>query len=757
MIKIVSFFEEHIEKIILAAVGLVCLWLLVTHVLLDRPNAVSLDNRKFKPGTIDNYISKEADILKQKLDQPPTAALLEPNKPTITLKGFTALLDSAVRGVDTGVYLPQPYSISGQRYANKKGEYRLPDIGEVSDVAVERIRAVAYVPIEEITEQSIYDKVGHEPNDIDLVTVEAKFDAAGLYQRFNECFAGDDVTTELRDPCLARPVFAAVQLQRQELNPDGSWSNWQTVPRIKIDHLRKLFEVIEDTDKLPAGGIKVRMVQFDNREVMMDLLQPLTYQIASAKQEWYPPSLHKKFVELQNQQQIEERRKAQEEEKKAREEKLQQQRTGTPGGRLGEGPGGAYYEDLAAMETVTGSRTRTTRRSTSERLTDRGLSSDRGRLTDSDRSRDSGRLRESGRLTDSGRPTDSGRRPARGEQGGADERQIEKERLARAKELSTKQAMNDIYNELSKILITPVTDLSRMREPLVFWAHDDTAEPEKTYRYRIRLGVFNPMAGASGVAQQDKSAISLADKSRVKNAILWSEFSSPSATVEIPGVLYFFAKGIQEAAKKVTVQVCKYAMGYWHSEDFLVGQGEVIGKPVESKPPAPAPMPRPVGVETGASRGGRAEANPRIPTYRESSVGQPLYGTGPDTVLPMPETIDYTTGAVLVDVVPVNDWSGGGGKSMFARHYFDMLYSFDGTNIEHTPVDMKYWATDLRTVYGEIQNLQKEPREPLRAWGGQDTGFRRVTPSPLYEGYDERMMEEEMMMEKMRRGEGRMR
>jgi hypothetical protein len=310
--------------------------------------------------------------------------------------------------------------------------------------------------------------------------------------------------------------------------------------------------------------------------------------------------------------------------------------------------------------------------------------------------------------------------------------------------------MNDIYNELIKILITPVTDLSRMREPLVFWAHDDTAEPKKTYRYRIRLGVFNPMAGASRVAQQDKSAISLADKSRIKNAILWSEFSAPSATIEIPGVLYFFAKGIQETAKKVTVQVCKYAMGYWHSEDFLVGQGEAIGKPVESKPVEAKPIkgvPRSLLAQTSSGAG--------PPTY-----GGPagIYGAAQDTLLSMPETIDYTTGAVLVDVVPVNDWSGGSGKSMFARYYFDMLYSFDGTNIEHMPVDVKYWATDLRTVYGEIQNLQKEPREPLRAWGTQGTGPRRITPSPLYrdDGYDALMMEEQMM-EEMRRGEGRMR
>ncbi|MCX5637493.1 MAG: hypothetical protein NTX52_07350, partial [Planctomycetota bacterium] len=238
MIKIVSFFEEHIEKVILAVVGLVCLWLLVTRVLFS-PNVVSYSNKNFSPGSIDNYISDQAELLKQKLDQPPASALPEPNKPK--LKDFVALLDSAVRSVNTRVYLPQPYSSSGQVYAQRA--YSLPDIGEVNGVAVEHIRAVAYVPTEEITEQNGYDKVKHEPNDIDLVTVEAKFDVAGLYRRFHECFASEDVPAEWRDPCLAKPVFAAVQLQRQELNPDGSWSDWQTVPRIKVDQLRGLVEI----------------------------------------------------------------------------------------------------------------------------------------------------------------------------------------------------------------------------------------------------------------------------------------------------------------------------------------------------------------------------------------------------------------------------------------------------------------------------------------------------------------------------------
>ena len=68
MIKISSigsFFEEHIEKIILVIVGLVCVWLLITRVILS-PITVSYDGRNFSPSAIDNYVYEQAQLLKQK-------------------------------------------------------------------------------------------------------------------------------------------------------------------------------------------------------------------------------------------------------------------------------------------------------------------------------------------------------------------------------------------------------------------------------------------------------------------------------------------------------------------------------------------------------------------------------------------------------------------------------------------------------------------------------------------------------------------
>lgn len=597
-----NFFEEHIEKIVLAIVGLVCLWLFVTRVIFS-PAYVEYDNDKFGPDAIDSYISKQAEVLENKLNREPEPKE-QPYEPKVD--DFLAMLNSTVSDVDTSRALPKPIMSSKSRSDDRM--YHLPSIGEVREAAVEHIRAVAYVPNIEINENNVYSADNSEPNDIDLVTVEAKFDVSKLYERFYESFAGEQVKPSWRDPCLAQPIFAAVQLQRQELLPDGSWSDWQDVPRSKVESRREMFRIIENINALPAGGMKVRLLQFDNIEVKMDLLQPEAYQIASAKEEWFPPSLHKEYVKYQKEIDIQQKREAAAERREERASRPRETRTlGTMG--LGE-----------EMSTATGRGTirRTPKTSRADR-------------------RDT-------------------------------KEQSHREIL---------QTLGDISLKFSRISITGETNFAKMNEPLLFWAHDDTVEPGKSYRYKIRLGVFNPIAGTNQFYEQDESM-----KNKV---ILWSEPSNVTEIVNIPKTLYFFPREIQETAKAVTVQVSKYILGYWYNKDFTVKRGELIGNISEYKP-----------------------------TEEENSA------------VTVPKTVDYTTGAVLVDVIPVNDWAGG--SNLHARHFFDMLYSFDGESIERLPIKTRYWSDDLQNKFNEIRRAEKEPKEPLRSWGSGFRPGRTTTP-----------------------------
>jgi len=652
-----NFFEEHIEKVVLAVVGVVSVWLLITHVLIS-PNRVLYGGKKLAPGEIDISIKRQADILEDKLNRKPDpGTIYEPN-----IGKYSDLLKSAIRDIDVrniDFYWPLPIC-SSTSFSKDNRKYHIPRVCNIGRVSVDHIRAVAYVPTKKINKKNPYSKDNSEPNDIDFVTVESSIDAAQLVKDFHESFAGESVPEEWRDPCLAKPVFAAVQLQRKELLGEDDWSQWQTVPLTKIDPYKKMFKVIENAENLPPGGIKVRLLNFDNEQVMKDLLQPEAYRIASVEEEWFPPTLHEKYVKYQRDQEEKEKREAMKAERKKRQEereKRRQERLGIRGGTM---PASGRISSLEEESSVGGMAPgRRGIRGIGMRR-DRGLGPMRGR-----------RFPATGRVPSTTRKIHSGFT-------------TKKKAAEKTNKTLKTTTINDFYDKYEKMLITEETNIAKMSKPLMFWAHDDSVEPGKSYRYRIRLGVFNPIAGTGEVAEQD---ISQKDK-----VVLWSKFSNETETVKIPARLYFFPNKIQEA-KIVTVEVCRYVLGYWYSELFRVRQGEVIGK-----------------VKTVKLKSGTAKEGEQNTETTEAKI---------------PKAIDYSTGAMYVDAMLMNNWAGG--RSMSSAPYYDMLYSFDGTQIKHIPVDQRYWCQELQTKFGEIKQLEKRPRRPLRGWGSKAAHVRRVT------------------------------
>lgn len=704
MIKISSignFFEEHVEKIILAIVGVACALLLITRVILS-PNTVSYDNRNFSPSAIDNYVYEQAQLLRQKLNEPPDQ--LDSYEPKVN--EFLALLDSSINDVDTTVWPVVPYKLEADKAV--AGIYNLPDIGEVNDVDIEHIRAAAYVPIDEVTLKNPYDKAGNEPNDVDLVTVSAKIDISKLYDNFNESFV-EYVDEQWSDPCLAKPVFAAVNLQRQELNDDGSWSDWQNVPRAKIDQYQKLFRIIEDFQDLPPGGLKVQMLQFDNKMVQIELLQPQAYQMASADEEWFPPELHRKYKDLLRKESQEEKREAREAEKEEREKQLDERRSRRTDTRTG----------------IAGRTSRTTGSGFSSGGTGDlyGGGGTNSRSRDRDRSRN--RQSSTGLYGEGGRSTD--RRRSSRTRTSTNDPMMDSLGLYGGEGLGDGRggvqrrgpSTNDVYYEFDDVALNRLTDFSKMKEAMLFWHHDDTVEPKKTYRYRIRLGVFNPLAGTNQLSERDMS--------KKNKVILWSDFSNATEPVEIPGRSYFFARDIQEAAKTITVTVCRYVLGHWYSEDFKVNQGEAIGDVVETEIEEEKPKLR-------GLRGRGTEA--RGADYLRGGFASI---TRPEEKTNVPEQIDYGTGAVMVDAMSINDWWGD--KTLRNRRYYDMLYSYDGTNIEHMPVGTTYWSKEMQTVFSNIVKLEREPHEPFKAFGTS----KRRSMLPGQGDYDDMGLYDELM------------
>lgn len=101
------------------------------------------------------------------------------------------------------------------------------------------------------------------------------------------------------------------------------------------------------------------------------------------------------------------------------------------------------------------------------------------------------------------------------------------------------------------------------------WAHDDTAQAGKTYKYRMRYKIKNPVFSAGNVTQPD----SLADIFAVPSP--WSEWSTP---VTIPAATNFFVESSKSPnSDAVHFAVFRWDKGQQHQESFTVRPGDQIG------------------------------------------------------------------------------------------------------------------------------------------------------------------------------------
>ena len=730
--KIGHFVENHVEKLVLVIVGLACAVLFLKWVILS-PAVVEVNGKKYSAGRIDKAILEQAKELERNLGgsgsdgqkAPPYKSVLsgpiDANSPVIAglidrplPQGFMGLFRSPLGSVTSGA----PVGLSSRAVAGSLRKYKLPPrIGEVTDVAAGYLRAAAWVPLERLTPERGYDKVDVEPNDVDLVTVEAKFDTVQLYRQFRAYFAGEEVArTDWRDPCLAEPVFAAVQLQRRELLSGDAWSEWKAVPRSEAETYGNLFTVAERVEDLPPGGLEIRMMQFKPQNVRMDLLQPQPYQIASSEEDWFPPSFYGKFKTLQRTVELEEKRDEREKSsnQQGRDDGRIRQGGRTGGGTGGQatGPGGRYRNSTTGGgmgDSMYGGTGGTGRR--------RGTQGQQDNLYGPGYGGDQTGRRRGGTTQPRGRTRNQ-----------TDEMGLYGEGMygpyGQGGEMG-KASTHEVYNDFALAMINYRTKLDELEKPLLFWAFDDTVQPGNTYQYRIRLGVFNPVAGTSQLADQDA-----AKKSQV---ILWSEFSDVTEPVEIRPRMYFFAKNVQDAKKSATVEVARYCLGYWRSEDFEVKAGEVIGRETKPKVEERRRLP---GMGQRITDPMYAGGEPYgMPLGAGGMPPMPGYGPGSQDTTNQPELIDYRTGKVLVDLLEVSDW--GEAPNLRPRSYYEMLYTGDGHSIEHMPVSTTNWSKDLVASYQFVKTELRKEQQSFRAF--KKGGIRsRVMPGMMggYEGME---------------------
>jgi hypothetical protein len=729
------FCENHVEKIVLVLVGAVCVWLFFTRVIFS-PNVMMLGRtgKAYTPGQIDRQIyEQKAQELRAKLQQQKKGGVgrtyakkldgpIDAKDPVIDgvikrplPKGFLGLFDSPLSFLNATLTTATPGAAAVAR-ADSDRKYRLPLVPDVTDVGVNLIRAAAYVPLQEVTLQTTYDKAAVEPNDVDLVTVEGRFDVAELYRRFQASFAGVDVQKEeWRDPCMAKPIFAAVQLERQEFAEDGGWTAWQPVPRSRVEASRERFRVYEKVSDLPPGGLGVRLMQFKDDTVTSELLQPEAYQIASAEEEWFPPSFYGKFKDLQRKVEAEKRRDETEKNRK-------QTTTGTQRDAMTRGAQGGMYGGTMQQG---GRGAPGSARGRNQPGGMQGGDMYGGQM--------GGRRGRAGAMTGPGGYPGPGGQTRTGRRGGpGGDMYGDMYGMPGEMGMRRRSSTNEVYFDFFPEMITFREDLSKRTKPLLVWVFDDTVEPGKSYQYRVRVGVFNPVAGTGQIVDRDSD--------KKDQVILWSPYSEITKPVEVQQRTYLFARDVQDKTNTATVEVARYALGYWRTENFQVRPGEAIGKEMEPKKEDDREKRLKDRARMTAGYGYPGAGSDRITGMRGMPPmgpgGMPGYGvpTSPDQQN-VPKTINYRTGKVLVDLVQVNDW--GNAPNLRPRLYYDMLYTGDGTKIEHMPVSASNWPRDVAAAYQYIQTEKRREPQSFRAFNkGGMRGRARPGPGGM-EGYED--------------------
>jgi len=106
--------------------------------------------------------------------------------------------------------------------------------------------------------------------------------------------------------------------------------------------------------------------------------------------------------------------------------------------------------------------------------------------------------------------------------------------------------------------------------PIQTWGHDVNVTPGKTYRYKMRYRIKNPLYNVGGnVAKNAKDT-------QVFACI--SEFSPWTKPVTVPEKTNFFvARGLVSGGSRVQFEVFKWEDGTQHAEMFDVSPGDVLG------------------------------------------------------------------------------------------------------------------------------------------------------------------------------------
>ena len=529
-IKGVNPVEQHFEKAVLGGVSLVLLGVVATQFLLQ-PNRVKVGDAgaPVPPDKIYEPIRSQAQALLARIE---ASDPVMPEIPVQNLAGELDRLHDASASVPALAYFGRAAAIAagstegGEGAADSASVYVMPTVPVPTGVSVASYR-VALDPFEVAARPELREalKLTEQPYDVAALSVEGVIDAAALRESLETDPDGD------AGPMRPLPLswwrgnleVVGVEVEREERTPAGEWTGAAIVAG-----LPGVASPLSSARAPEATPMDLRKATDDARLRARDVVQP-SFPRAIAGEEWVRPSereveaasstedreivSRRKQLDRIDRQVAALEAKRQEQQGGGREQSFEERR----GNREGGGGGGGGERDAQRQ-----------REEEAKRI-DAQLARAR---------RDRDRIRKE--LADLG--VQVGDAPAPGQ--------------------ATESAAEPPIPPLTEAAGLPV------------WTHDFTAEPGKTYRYRVRLVVNNPLFGRGAYLTESQQGV--ASSAVVEGA--WSEWSAP--VVLEPREVYFFVSASEGDAlgsgPKAAVEVFRFYYGYWRRGSATLEPGDRI-------------------------------------------------------------------------------------------------------------------------------------------------------------------------------------
>lgn len=558
MQKVVTLLEKHVQWIVLGLGGLYLLWMVWAYVL-NSPVAVPVGGREADPGKVDQLVYDEkATVLEGRMKQGVNINFPPPQDPV--QKFLTALEGGTQHGTlpplvftpPTGKLdatrpgQPVPDGAQQQPVAAIEQMENLPAVPAASGLETRRGRSTVAVPDPAGAVDPQFAALGPVRSvDRDWVTVRYTINPADIVKAFEAAKVPQQ---------FMKTQFLRAELVRQELQPDGTWGTDIFISPLKISTL----------PPFPQPGDRVAIAQYNewSRANQPEIVQPAFY--AVTKGDWWRVPGEEELAQVQQPEQQgvpfdpqqyldpkadlskltnEQKREVARARQDARAAQRQQQRPQrTPAGQQGGGgefgPGGG------------------------------GGGGQRG---------GGGGGRGPGQAYDPNRPPGYRQPMQQGGGGLPQPGEFGAPGFGPSGEFGpgsvTNQPMQPQAGNYAALFPIPngEFDPRTVEKGVTGWVHDDTVEPGKTYRYKIRYRIKSPVFQTFNVmkvqAQADQFDLIAPD----------SEWTSP---ITIPALTNFFiaANFDADSTRNVRFDVFKFQDGTLHAQAFTAGPGDSIGR-----------------------------------------------------------------------------------------------------------------------------------------------------------------------------------